>query len=399
MTAVRTPSPTEAPGRRRRWLPRLLVALTALVLLVALALGGIGWYYSGVLLTPDHSVAYTERVLAADRGSVTLARDTTVTPPGEYAIEWPGGRAVLGPVLRSSANSVVRSLLSGSAPAAGQQVAWSLNVAAGSPQQADGLAYQQVTFPSPLGAMPAWLVPAAIGSASGSAAGTATGAAAGTAAGTWAVLVHGRGATPQEGLRIMPTLHRLGLTVLDISYRNDVGAPASPDGFYHLGQTEWADVDAAVGYALDHGAKHVVLYGWSMGGALVETALDRSARVRAATVAVVLDAPVLDWRPTLDLQAADRNLPGFLTPIAELVTTVRAGISWQSMDALDRPVTVRTLLFHGDADRTVPVGPSRQWAARNRSMVTYVEVHGADHTAAWNVDPSRYEAAVAAFLG
>ncbi len=48
--------------------------------------------------------------------------------------------------------------------------------------------------------------------------------------GVWAVLVHGRGATREECLRGVPVLHRLGLTTLVPSYRNDRDAPGDPAG-------------------------------------------------------------------------------------------------------------------------------------------------------------------------
>jgi len=37
-------------------------------------------------------------------------------------------------------------------------------------------------------------------------------------------------------MRILPTLAALGLPTLIPSYRNDDGAPATADGYYHLGE-------------------------------------------------------------------------------------------------------------------------------------------------------------------
>ena len=55
------------------------------------------------------------------------------------------------------------------------------------------------------------------------------------------------------------------------------------------------------------------------------------------------------------------------------------------------------LVFHGSADRTVPVTISRDLAAR-RANVTLVEVPGADHVESWNVDPAAYERRLKDFL-
>lgn len=83
--------------------------------------------------------------------------------------------------------------------------------------------------------------------------------------GTWAVLVHGKGAEPDEFDRVMPVFERAGIPALAVHYRGDPGMPPGPDGRYGFGASEWADLAAAVDYARSRGAQHVVLVGASMG--------------------------------------------------------------------------------------------------------------------------------------
>jgi alpha-beta hydrolase superfamily lysophospholipase len=246
-----------------------------------------------------------------------------------------------------------------------------------------GLAFEPVTVPAPVGDCPAWLIP---GNDS-----------------TWVLAVHGRGADRREALRVLPALSRLGHPVLCLTYRNDVEAPAGPDGYYHLGDTEWADVAAAVGYARTRGAREVVLYGWSMGAAIIAAYLSRGASCACPVRAMVWDSPVVDWAATLRQQARIRRLPPGLVWTAMRLTSVRAGIDFSRFHLARRPPSVRppTLLLHGTGDSMVPVAASRRLARAADRLdwsIRYVEFPAAEHTALWNADPARYESEVAQFL-
>ncbi|MCZ9337233.1 alpha/beta fold hydrolase, partial [Streptomyces sp. TRM76130] len=80
--------------------------------------------------------------------------------------------------------------------------------------------------------------------------------------------------------------------------RGDAGAPRPPGGLRRFGETEWRDLDAAVRYAVDHGARKVVLLGWSTGATMALHTATRSA-LRDRIAGLVLDSPVLDWRATV----------------------------------------------------------------------------------------------------
>ncbi|WP_063753742.1 S9 family peptidase [Kutzneria sp. 744] len=361
-----------------------------IVLVVAvLALAGIGWFYSGQLLDPAQArPGYPDVSLGPTSvngvSSVALQKASDTTDAGQWALLWDGGYAQVGEVLSDRDNKVERRLLKGQAPPAGTHVRLNPQMWPGDPKSALGQDFSTVDVPTELGPMPAWLVPGND---------------------TWVIAVHGRGGTREETLRAIPPLHKLGLTVLSVTYRNDAGAPPSPDGFFHLGDSEWRDVESAMKYGSAHGAKRFVLYGWSMGGAIVEQLMTQSP-LAGEVDSVVLDAPAVSWGKTLVLQAQDRGLPltGLLTWDAELVSGWRSGIDFGRMELIDSPPAHKppTLLFHGSLDTTVPVQASRDLAAAAGGLgwpITYVEVPKAEHTAAWNVDPDGYERHLRDFLG
>ncbi len=345
---------------------------------------GIGWYYSTVLLDTRLRAVFPERVLDAEGGTITLARSRLTEQPGIWGLRWAGGLAVMGPVAQVRDGRVVRPLLDGPVPPAGAPAVLDAGPFDPDPS-ARGLRFDEVDVPTPLGPAPAWSVPAAGGGCD-----------------TWVVHVHGRGGSRREALRILPALHRAGHSQLVISYRNDDCAPPSPDGHYHLGDTEWEDLAAAVGYVGGIGARRVVLSGWSMGAAVIGAFLDRSP-LAADVVAVVWDAPLVDWRATLRQQARNRRLPVGLAPIAAGITSRRIGIDFDRFALRTRPPAVRppTLVIHGTGDTVVPVASSRELVAAAPALgwdVRYLEVPDVEHTASWNADPARYERAVIAFL-
>lgn len=366
-----------APRHVRGWVV-LGLALAALLVLVALFAGSLA--ASSVLLVPKHEPPRTDvAVLAVRTGEVELARTAATARPGEFGLEGAGIHAIVGSVAAQSSDSVTRRLLQSSGGLrAGARVAVDTDVFAGDPMQALGFPFQDVSVPGQLGSMPAWLVP-------GSAA-------------TWAIFVHGIDGDRGGGLRVLPALHALGLPSLLITYRNDVGAPRSPDGLIHLGMTEWRDLEAAAQLALRSGAHQLVLVGDSMGGAIVTRFL-RLSPLASHVSRVVLDAPALDWQSILSGQADRLHLP-FLAGTTEAAIQLRIGIDWASMNEIAhaRDFRLPILLFQGLDDPLVPPANSAAFARALPGPVTFVTVPGAGHVQSWNLDPAAYDARVRTFL-
>ena len=101
---------------------------------------------------------------------------------------------------------------------------------------------------------------------------------------------------------VVPLFNELGYHVLIIKYRNDVGEARDPSGFHQYGVTEWVEVAGAVTYARDNGADRHVLYGYSMGGAIVTSYLTQSP-LRNFTEAAILDSPMLSLEETIEFRA------------------------------------------------------------------------------------------------
>ncbi len=253
-----------------------------------------------------------------------------------------------------------------------------------------GFADEEVMVPVDGGVAPAWLIRAE------------------APATTWAIMIHGRGAQRTEALRAVRTARGLGLTSLVISYRNDGDAPFAPDGRYGLGATEWRDVEAAIDYATAAGAQEVVLFGWSMGGAIALQTADLS-RHRRRIGALVLDGPVVNWIEVLAYHAQLNRIPApvgrlgqwlLANDAAKRITGLAAPLDLKSMDWISRAdqLTIPTLILHSEDDEYVPVAPSAELAEKNPAFVTFERFHRARHTKEWNVDPARWEDTVTRWL-
>ncbi|MGW9372340.1 alpha/beta hydrolase [Streptomyces xanthophaeus] len=323
-------------------------------------------------------------VHSAGDGRVALTRSLGSLRPGTYGLTAPGVHAAVGPVLTDALHgpdTVVRRLLSvthGSLRP-GTRVTLTPQVHLGDPRTALGLEHADVDVPGELGALPAWFVPGARD--------------------TWVITVHGLGSSREHPMVVMPFLHRQQLPVLDLAYRGDLGAPASPDGLGHLGESEWRDLDAAIRYALRYGARRVVLHGWSTGATMALHAAERSA-LAGRIAGLVLDSPVLDWHATLRGLAAARRTPAALLPFAVRSAEGRAGLRADRQPPAADPAALRipVLVFHGPDDTLAPWEPSRRLAEARPDLVTLHTVRGAGHGAMWNADPAGYEEALRRFL-
>ena len=367
---------------------RLALGLGGVATLLLVAVLATGWYYSdeiedgGLRVKPD-SNEYDVEVVKLEGDLITLRLPAGRDPqeePGTMGLEWANGYSRVGEIVEINGDMVVRRYepIDGSL-SEGIQVRFDNFAFPGDPERAHGISYEEVTFPSSIGEFSAWQVDGNDD--------------------TWAIFVHGKGSSRGEALRILPVVEDADLPSLIITYRNDAEAPQDPRGRYQYGLTEWEDLQAASEYALANGADDLLLVGYSMGGGIIVSFLYNS-QLADRVVGVVLDSPMLDFGATIDLAAQNRNLPQFLTEVAKIITGLRFGIDWGELDYLSRSdeISVPILLFHSNADDTVPVSLSNTLAESRPDLVTYVPFSEAPHVGLWNEDSERYEAALREFI-
>lgn len=344
------------------------------------------------VVTPSPRVFDTS-IVGLDTGAqtITLQRTDDTVLPGRYGLFTAGDPAYVkvGSVLAETDATVTRKLLTRveSTQRLGEVAAFS-GWYYDRPEQLQ-LPFRNEMIGSGIGPCPAWIFPV-------------------DGSDVWVIQVHGRGSTRAEGLRAVPLFHDLGMTSLLVSYRNDGEAPRTRAGTYTLGASEWRDVDAAIGYALRHGARRVVLMGWSMGGAISLQAALSSAH-REAVAGVILDSPVIEWKLVLGFQAKQLHVPRSVATLAlqaldkgwaSSLTGADGSIPFDRLDIVGRATELRQpiLILHSEDDGYVPSDASHDLVVARPDLVDIESFTVARHAKLWNYDQERWTSSIRRWL-
>ncbi|MFZ5672048.1 MAG: alpha/beta hydrolase [Pseudomonadota bacterium] len=252
----------------------------------------------------------------------------------------------------------------------------------GDPHSAFGYSFEEVKIATELGLAPAWLVPA------------------GGAANIAAIYVHGIAGLRENGYRHLSVLHKAGIPVLLITYRNDADAPLSLERQYAFGLTEWRDLDAAVSFLRQRGITRIILVGESMGGAIVGQFLMHSEQAKSI-VALVLDSPALDSRAIIRnlISQFGFPLPAAIEPVVHSFLALQLTVPLTDANSVAAVAAFPGPLFiaHGAGDRLVPMSISDAVFSTRHGPTTFIRTD-AGHLQSWHQDAGRYRRALSGFI-
>lgn len=372
---------------------KIIGTIAAGVALARVGSAALGWTIARRLTAPVSGRRYDLRIHEVEQEiahiRVVLDRTSATTATGSYNLWFElGGWAQLGPEIEDRGTGRIVRTITGTSDGLkiqpGDRVSWS-GIYYATPAFA-GLDAHDVTIETTAGPCPAWKIDGCT---------------------TWAIHVHGLGSTRAGTLRGVQIATDLGYSSLVVSYRNDGEGPTVGTGRSTLGWTEVDDVEEAVDYAVRHGAERIVLFGWSMGGAI---AIQLALRPHLAPLIarLVLDSPVLDWGSVIRANCARAGLRAgagdLATPWLSRKLLARAlglpstiPLNAMSYTSWAPQLAAPTLILHGTNDDSVPDVSS---LALEQLRLTLVEVQrvSAGHTLSWNRDPVAWRTTAARWL-
>lgn len=357
---------------------------------LALAHTAVAGYVARRLIAPRAPKVYAPITVAGDTVSVPATLESR--EPGTYGLWLDDGRhLVVGEPLRIGKDRVVRALAARPEGLEdGDAVATWTSQSIGAPEEVGPTRHVSVPLRRG-GVAEAW----EIGDRD-------------TADGRWTIHVHGLRSSRNGALRSTPAAADAGWMSLVVSYAGDEECAPADSLPSTLGTREWRDVDDAISYAVDQGAREIVLVAWSMGGTIAMLALEQSAH-RDRVTALVLVAPALDWTRVVENAVAGAHLPrsvaGASMRILGSALGARAlglieGVDAPALNWVDGPrpaPRVPTLIVHSLRDPVVPVSGSLAYVKRHPEA-ELVAFDATGHCNEANQDPTRFHDAIAGFL-
>ena len=241
--------------------------------------------------------------------------------------------------------------------------------------------YEEVLIPTAYGVAPAWLFED-------------------EKTDVWVIHIHGSWTDRSIMFRDVHAFKPFGFTSLVPSFRSDSEVRPPQVESSHLGQTEWLDVECAVAYAVAHGARRIILSGWSMGGTMALLTAEHSV-YKDQIAGIVLVGPVTSWRKTIAAGAAVAGVPkvgaGLVmrllqAPLFAKLIGLEEAIDFDELEWTEVPdrVTVPTLVLQSKADQEVPWKISVAFQRANPGTVTLITLPDSHHTQEWNASPSAF---------
>jgi uncharacterized protein len=248
-----------------------------------------------------------------------------------------------------------------------------------------GLAFENITFPTPDGlTLNGWYMPA-------------------DNSRKVIILVHGHGATLHEGMKYAPALHKAGYNVIAFNLRRNLGNPGEGETGEHfatMGCLEKNDIIGAVDFAADmKGQKAIGVLGFSMGSASSILAMAEDRRIDAGVFNSAF-AGIED--EIADVARRDYHIPRYpLIPFVVWIAGLRAGTSFYKCSAIDyigkispRPV----FIMHCKGDKYVELSHGQRLFAAAKEPKEMWIAPCTEHVEEWNQCRSEAERRVLGFF-